>query len=101
MTLTLAEVRLRDGDRCARCGRGGDLHVHHRRLRSQGGSGEASNLITLCPACHRFIHMDPSGVHEGFRLITGMDEKTTPLMHHLWPSGPVVLDDDGGIRFWG
>lgn len=39
------------GSRCE-----GRLHVHHRRLRSQGGSHEPENLLTLCDFHHRLAH---------------------------------------------
>jgi hypothetical protein len=32
------------------------LEVHHIVYRSQGGSDEASNLITLCHTCHKALH---------------------------------------------
>lgn len=32
------------------------LHVHHIIFRSQGGSNEPDNLITLCETCHRALH---------------------------------------------
>jgi 5-methylcytosine-specific restriction endonuclease McrA len=49
-------VRERDDHRCAKCGRGGSLHVHHRQLRSQGGPDVASNLLTLCFEHHHWAH---------------------------------------------
>ena len=32
------------------------LEVHHIIFRSQGGSDEADNLITLCHSCHKALH---------------------------------------------
>lgn len=48
----------RDGWSCVMCGlsRKGSLTVHHLQLRSQGGSDESENLITLCSYCHSKIH---------------------------------------------
>ena len=34
----------------------GEPHVHHRRLRSQGGTDDPENLLTLCSAHHRHAH---------------------------------------------
>lgn len=34
----------------------GDLHVHHRRLRSQGGPDTMENLVSLCPVAHDWVH---------------------------------------------
>ena len=50
-------VRKRDGYKCVFCGREGDiLHVHHVRPRSEGGSDDPSNLVSVCVACHSKIH---------------------------------------------
>ena len=46
----------RDGWRCQQCGRREQLQVHHLRFRSQGGSDEEANLITLCAECHEDMH---------------------------------------------
>ena len=54
-----AYVRYRDGYKCQICkGNSGDslLHVHHIVFRSQGGTDNPSNLITLCETCHKGIH---------------------------------------------
>ena len=49
------EVLERDRWRCRGCSaQVGELH--HIKFRSQGGLDEASNLITLCPSCHRRAH---------------------------------------------
>ena len=49
------EVLERDRYRCRGCMiNTGELH--HIQFRSQGGPDEASNLITLCPSCHRRAH---------------------------------------------
>ncbi len=55
-------VRTRSGGRCEAgtevcTGRAG--HMHHRRMRSQGGKHTTANLLDVCPACHRFIHDHP------------------------------------------
>jgi len=46
----------RDENRCARCHRGTDLHVHHIKAIVFGGSDEDENLIALCLACHEEWH---------------------------------------------
>jgi 5-methylcytosine-specific restriction endonuclease McrA len=50
------QVMKRDGWRCQVCGSGQNLQVHHQQLRSQQGSDEGSNLITLCAKCHEAKH---------------------------------------------
>jgi hypothetical protein len=56
---TRAYVLTRDGYTCQNCkGRSKDrrLEVHHMVYRSQGGSDEESNLLTLCKTCHDGLH---------------------------------------------
>ena len=56
---TKAMVLNRDGYKCQCCkGKHKDskLEVHHIIFRSQGGSDEAENLITLCHTCHKALH---------------------------------------------
>jgi len=56
---TKAMVRHRDGYTCRCCkGKRKDsrLEVHHIIYRSNGGSDDADNLITLCHLCHKDIH---------------------------------------------
>lgn len=56
---TKAMVLNRDNYTCQCCkGKHKDskLEVHHIIYRSQGGSDEESNLITLCHTCHKALH---------------------------------------------
>lgn len=56
---TKARVLNRDKYKCQICkGKHKDskLEVHHIVYRSQGGSDEAENLITLCHTCHSALH---------------------------------------------
>lgn len=46
----------RDENRCIKCHRCTDLHVHHIRAKVFGGTDENENLITLCVACHEEWH---------------------------------------------
>jgi 5-methylcytosine-specific restriction endonuclease McrA len=50
------QVLERDGWRCQLCGRMQNLEVHHLEFRSQSGSDEEQNLITLCAECHARMH---------------------------------------------
>ena len=50
------QVLERDGWRCQICGSMQHLQVHHLTLRSQSGSDEEQNLITLCADCHERMH---------------------------------------------
>lgn len=56
---TKAQVLNRDNYTCQYCkGKHKDEHleVHHILFRSNGGSDEADNLITLCHTCHTNLH---------------------------------------------
>ena len=56
---TKAYVLTRDGYCCQHCkGKSKDkrLEVHHIVFRSENGSDEESNLITLCKMCHDALH---------------------------------------------
>lgn len=56
---TKAFVLDRDNHTCQHCkGKTKDssLHVHHIVFRSNGGSDESENLITLCKTCHDRLH---------------------------------------------
>ena len=56
---TKAMVLNRDGYKCHICKnkkKGVKLEVHHIIFRSNGGSDDADNLITLCHDCHKKLH---------------------------------------------
>lgn len=48
----------RDNWSCRHCGTDRGLHVHHIVYRSQGGTHDQSNLITLCHEHHALVHSD-------------------------------------------
>lgn len=50
----------------------GPLHVHHKRLRSQGGLNHPDNLITLCETHHRHAHdVDRRGAELAGLIVRG------------------------------
>ena len=53
------EVLRRDNRICQVCGKERSGQVHHIIPRSQGGTNELSNLITLCGKCHMVISPVP------------------------------------------
>ena len=60
----------RDGYRCRICGLDNveaKLNVHH--IDSDRSNNKSSNLVTLCVACHRAVHL------EGYK----------PILHEDWP----------------
>lgn len=69
------EVRRRSGGRCEAvhpgC-TGTARHMHHVRMRSQGGEDVASNLLDLCFNGHHYIHH-----HTGWAYQNGYLERTS------------------------
>ncbi len=49
-------ILIRDDFSCVQCGVGGLVYVHHIVPRSDGGTDDHDNLVTLCPACHGLEH---------------------------------------------
>ena len=39
-------------------------HIHHVKMRSQGGSNDLSNLLHVCTAAHVWIHANPAVSYE-------------------------------------
>jgi hypothetical protein len=101
VTLTNEQIRQRDGDRCAKCGSTSALDVHHRLLRSAGSDERASNRITLCRRDHEFAHRNRAWARDhGWIVSRSADPARIPVDHVLWPAGPVLLLEDGGIEIW-
>ena len=50
------QVKQRDNHTCQTCGKSEDLNIHHIQHKSEGGSNELHNLITLCTQCHCKCH---------------------------------------------
>ena len=53
---TRKAVYRRDGWRCAICDSPKYIQIHHCVKRSQGGTNNMDNLITLCADCHALAH---------------------------------------------
>jgi len=97
-----AVIRARDYDRCARCGKTGNLHTHHRMLRSAGSDERACNRVTLCQGCHNFVHMHPEqSLDEGWLTGRYQDPAEVPIRHAMWPAGLILLtDENAGIEIY-
>ena len=81
-------VRIRDRQQCQICGTTlpvpfWRLEVHHIVYRSQEGSGNVENLITLCDLCHAVIHahMGPAWVGL-FKLSWDEQNEAKQLLDH-------------------
>jgi hypothetical protein len=85
------QVLLRDGNACVRCGQStsrGRHSVHHRLLKSQGGTDDTFNLIVLCGSgtegCHGEVHSRRAdvGIPGGFIVPSWEDPETVPVTYH-------------------
>ena len=95
-------VKARDGGCCVVCGLPvlGRGHIHHRKPRGMGGSGEAnvlSNVLLLHPTCHLdFVekHREKSQAN-GWLLQRWQEPEASPLLYMLncWAR----LTNDGTI----
>lgn len=74
-----AEVEERSGGRCemptlaVRCPMRA-THMHHRKMRSQGGDHSAANLLHLCGFHHDYIHAHPAESYANGWLVRSWDE---------------------------
>lgn len=99
--LTDEQIRERDGWRCSRCGRSGDLDVHHRFPRSGGTDESAANRVSLCRFCHSWAHRHPAdATEEGWIVRADTDPAVRQVDHWMWPAGPILLNGDGSVTIW-
>ena len=73
-------VAARSGGVCEACGAAAASHVHHRKLRSQGGDNSPENLLHLCAGpggCHGRIHASPLRSYELGLLVRSTDDPAT------------------------
>lgn len=56
------------------------LHRHHRKLRSQGGTDESSNIMLVTPLQHDWIHRNPAKAYElGWLVKSWQDPAEVPI----------------------
>ncbi len=59
------------------------LHIHHRKLKSQGGTDDPTNLLALHRDCHtgpRGVHMNPERSYELGHLVRSFEEPADVLV---------------------
>lgn len=55
--------------------------VHHRKLRSQGGTNDLNSLLHLCDSCHREVHKNTGSSYEsGFLVRSWADPEEVPVL---------------------
>lgn len=91
---TKAKILNRDGYTCQCCKgkkRDSKLEVHHIVFRSQGGSDDENNLITLCHTCHYNVHngiqkLNLKGKLKGtLKYATQMNSIRKHLLERVYP----------------
>lgn len=78
-------LQARAGYRCELCGEAirRRCQRHHRKLRSQGGLDDPTNLVILHPGCHNTIHLNPVWAKEnGWIVPAGSSPARTPIRLH-------------------
>lgn len=83
-------VRERSGGICEACGTDRAEHVHHRKLRSQGGRHEPANLLHVSHACHAEIHATPKRAY-GLGLLVRRADDPASVPVRMFGVGPGEL----------
>ena len=101
-----AAVWLRCNGYCERCGipLAADWALHHRKLRSQGGKDEITNLVALHHHCHNLgtdsVHLNVKAAKEqGFIVPSWADPAVVPLI--LADNALVLLTPAGDYQLIG
>ena len=102
-------VLARDGRKCVRCGIsviGIRASIHHRKLRSQGGTDTPDCLVTLCGTgtteCHGWVHANPAAARDAGWLVRSGDDPALVSLLIVSERGSgmtVWLTGDGGYLF--
>lgn len=102
-----AVVLIRDGYMCVRCGKGiaeQVYSIHHRVLRSQGGTHTPENLVTLCgtgtTGCHGWVHANITEATDAGWIVQGGEDPATVLVQYVSEHGggySALLEADGGL----
>lgn len=92
------KVLARANGYCEVCGFSGELVLHHRQLKSQGGKDQVSNLIAIHNKCHNMgtksVHNQPKDAQlKGFIVPSWGDPAKYPL--HLYGHKVVRLTEEG------
>lgn len=94
---------------CERCGRGlergaGGYSLHHRRLRSAGGSHLPTNLVLLCGSgttgCHGRMHANPGWAQKHGWIVPRWEDPAEVPLRLAW-HGLCGLLEDGGLELLG
>lgn len=92
----------RCGGYCEMCGHPltFDWAIHHRKLRSRGGTNDLANLIAVHHHCHNLgtnsIHLNPAwATEQGYMVASWEDPAEVALVYQS--NVKVMLTNDGGV----
>jgi len=92
-----AKLYDRSGGACERCGadlNATGMEAHHRKLRSQGGGHDLTNLAALCPGCHLHCHRNPVEARMGGWIVPAPCDPAARAVQ-LWTGRVVRLGVEG------
>ncbi|APQ42259.1 HNH endonuclease [Mycobacterium phage MrMagoo] len=85
---------------CERCGRGGQVTMHHRKKRGQGGPWEPWNIVGLCghgtTGCHGWVESNPLAAAATGWHVRPWEDPRTIIPIPLWKSGVHGGSDSAG-----
>lgn len=71
-------------------------HIHHRKLRSQGGKDTVVNCVHICHKCHDYIHRNSGRAYaNGWLVRAFMEPENTPFNYR---GTDYVLNKKGGLN---
>jgi len=92
-------TRLRAAGRCEACGKPEpNPDLHHRKLRSRGGTSSGCNAVALCRGCHTWAHMNPEATVLGFTVASWDDPALISIPSRMFGL-PVYLLSNGDTMF--
>lgn len=84
-------VYKRDNYTCQNCGaRGGshgntELHAHHIVPKSNGGTHQTSNLVTVCKQCHKAVHGSASAPTSSYRRESSkLEDRVATILEDIY-----------------
>jgi hypothetical protein len=74
------------------------VHSHHRKLRSQGGTSDPSNILLTCLDCHQATHANPLRSYSLGHLVHSWDNPKLIPIAPAEPSQGDAREPVSGIR---
>ena len=72
-----------------------NLHRHHRKRRSQGGSDDEVNIMLVTPEQHDWIHRHPALSYERGWLVKSWQDPAEVPIQGEWPLKQPTLQSKG------